>query len=70
MPETTGVELARQLRKDFQAARLTLVAMTGHGTAYLAARTTSFDRSLLKPITVEKLIEALGAVAPNGEKDS
>ena len=70
MPETTGVELARQLRKDFQAARLTLVAMTGHGTAYLAARTKSFDRSLLKPITVEKLIEALGALTPNGGEDS
>ena len=69
MPETTGVELARQLRTDFPSERLRLVAMTGHGTAYLGARTTSFDHSLLKPITIEKLIEALGALSPNGEDE-
>ena len=41
--------------------------MTGHGTAYLAARTKSFDHSLLKPITTEKLIEVLGALTPAAE---
>jgi len=67
MPETTGVELARRLRTESSAERLMLVAMTGHGTAYLAARTKSFDRSLLKPITTENLIEVLAALSPNGD---
>jgi two-component system CheB/CheR fusion protein len=67
MPETTGAELARQIRKESSADRVMLVAMTGHGTAYAAARTKSFDRSLLKPITTEKLIEVLGGLRLAGE---
>jgi two-component system, chemotaxis family, CheB/CheR fusion protein len=59
MPETSGTQLARQLRNEFSDEALTLIAMTGHGAAYAAARTDAFDHTLLKPITTEKLRHVL-----------
>jgi CheY-like chemotaxis protein len=59
MPETSGTQLARQLRKEFAGEGLTLVAMTGHGATYAAARTESFDHTLLKPVTTQKLRHVL-----------
>ncbi len=59
MPQVSGTELARQLRKEFPPELLMLVAMTGHGQTYAVARSEAFDQSLLKPLTTQKLLQVL-----------
>jgi len=67
MPDVSGTDLARQLRREFPAARLALIAMTGHGAAYAGARAEAFDQTLLKPITPQKLRHVLNGHPPPQE---
>jgi two-component system CheB/CheR fusion protein len=59
MPELGGRELANQLRRDFPKTALTLVALTGFGKDHPDARDPEFARHLLKPATVESVVELL-----------
>ena len=72
MPETDGLELARQIRKLGQP--ITLVAVTGYRNpgAYAAAAQAGFDAYLQKPVNLKLLRAKLhqwaedlaGAAAP------
>ncbi len=60
MPEMSGIELARALRKKFPA--LPLVAVTGDSTAHSGPQAAVFTHSLLKPATDEMLATLLHAL--------
>jgi CheY-like chemotaxis protein len=61
MPEVTGLEIARQLRRDAKHAGLRLVALTGHGSWELRkkAMDAGFDEFLSKPVGTDVLLRAL-----------
>ena len=63
MPEVTGLEIARRLRRDAKHAGLRLVALTGHGSWELRkkAMDAGFDEFLSKPVGTDVLLRALRA---------
>ena len=61
MPDRSGYEIARRMRKLSAARHALLVAMTGRRRtdAWRTAREAGFDRLLLKPVGLDALEEAL-----------
>ena len=61
LPDGSGIELLRSLR---QQADVKGIAVTGHGgeDVFHAARAAGFAAHLVKPVTFEKLLQALKAV--------
>ena len=61
MPDMSGYEIARRMRKLSAARRALLVAMTGRrrADALCIAKEAGFDRLLLKPGGLEALEEVL-----------
>lgn len=61
MPGMSGVEVARQLRRDWPAATLPIIAATGHsGAAHrAAAHEAGCDALLVKPYDPDALLETL-----------
>jgi CheY-like chemotaxis protein len=61
MPDVNGYELARQLRQLPQAAKLTLIAVTGWGREGDKARAVEagFDYHFTKPIDPDQLFDLL-----------
>jgi CheY-like chemotaxis protein len=64
LPRTDGHELARRLRTRPEWRDVTLVALSGYGTADDKQRATDagFDRHLTKPVDVEALLALLDAI--------
>jgi CheY-like chemotaxis protein len=61
MPDMSGYEIARRMRKLSAARRALLVAVTGRARpdALRTAKEAGFDRLLLKPVGLTALAEAL-----------
>ena len=64
------LELARQLRKEFSGRAPDAGRDDRARRRLRGGPDGAFDHTLLKPITTEKLIEVLGALSPDGGKDS
>ena len=66
MPRLGGLEVARRLRSQPRLEHLTLIAMTGFGTATDAAASTAagFDWHLVKPVRLSQLETILDRGVP------
>lgn len=65
LPDLDGNEVARRIRQ--RATRnIRLIALTGYGTTAdrESSRLSGFDHHLLKPVTSEELLAAIGATRP------
>jgi len=64
MPDLTGTELAREIRR--LRADLPILIMTGHGGAQLAQRAAAVgaEEVLRKPLRGSELAEAIARVLP------
>jgi CheY-like chemotaxis protein len=64
LPDITGYDVARELRRDDTLRSTLLVALTGHAAAedVARARAAGFDRHLPKPVAVDRLRVVLDAV--------
>ena len=62
LPDMDGYQLAAEIRRRRAGKPLRLVAFTGYGGAEDIARATAagFDAHLVKPVEIERLLEALG----------
>lgn len=72
LPDMSGLEVARRLRRDTRVGGTPLIALTGHGTQTdaAAARAAGFDTHLVKPTDARSLaaaIEELAAVRHTSE---
>jgi CheY-like chemotaxis protein len=71
LPDIDGYEVARRL--DAQAGgRIALIALTGYGQPkdQRRALAAGFDLHLVKPVTIERLEEAIATLASRGARDS
>ncbi|MEW6762871.1 MAG: response regulator [Pseudomonadota bacterium] len=61
LPGIDGYEVARRLRKDPATRGIRLIALTGYGLAEDQRRVleAGFDQHLVKPVSMEQLLEAL-----------
>jgi signal transduction histidine kinase len=61
LPGIDGYEVARRLRRDPGTQDIRLIALTGYGLAEDQRRVleAGFDRHLVKPVSIEQLLEAL-----------
>jgi CheY-like chemotaxis protein len=66
LPGIDGNELARRLRSIPQAARATLIAVTGYGQQYDRdmSRAAGFDYYFVKPANPANLTEILSHIKP------
>jgi signal transduction histidine kinase/ActR/RegA family two-component response regulator len=64
LPDLDGFEVARRLRAAEREERAALVALTGYGQSDDRRRTleAGFDAHLVKPVSTELLLRAVGAV--------
>jgi CheY-like chemotaxis protein len=62
LPDVDGHEVARRIRRSAMQ-RIRLIALTGYGTASdrESSRLSGFDHHLLKPVTSDQLLAAIGA---------
>jgi CheY-like chemotaxis protein len=65
LPDMTGYELARRLRRDARHAHAVYVALTGYGQQRdrELSRQAGFDHHLVKPVEIGKLAQILAATA-------
>ena len=74
LPDLSGHEVARQLRKMPQAAGAMLIAVTGYGQAEdrRLSAAAGFDRHWIKPVSFEALAALLDgpAESPPGGKEN
>jgi signal transduction histidine kinase/ActR/RegA family two-component response regulator len=65
LPDMTGYELARRLRRSVQPAGAVFVALTGYGQQRdrELSRQAGFDHHLVKPVEIGKLTQILAQVA-------
>ncbi|PYP75050.1 MAG: response regulator [Gemmatimonadetes bacterium] len=63
LPKLDGCGVARRLRENAETRDSVLIAMTGWGddAHYVSSFQAGFDRHLIKPLTVETLMDALMA---------
>jgi CheY-like chemotaxis protein len=61
LPGIDGYEVARRLRRDPATAGIRLIALTGYGLAEDQRRVleAGFDQHLVKPVSMDQLLEAL-----------
>ncbi len=66
LPGIDGYEVARRLRADPATRAIRLIAVTGYGLPDDQRRVmeAGFDQHLVKPVQIERLLEALAAAAP------
>lgn len=57
LPEMTGYEVARRMRKDSRLKDVVLIAISGYGQPRdrLLSREAGFDEHLVKPVNLEQL---------------
>ncbi|RZA33529.1 MAG: response regulator, partial [Lysobacteraceae bacterium] len=65
LPGIDGYEVARRLRHDPATRGIRLIALTGYGLAedHRRVMEAGFDQHLVKPVSMEQLIEALAPAA-------
>jgi len=70
MPGLNGYEVARRLRAAPATAAATLIAVSGWGqeSDKREAFAAGFDRHLVKPVSVQVLLETLAAVRPGASR--
>jgi CheY-like chemotaxis protein len=68
LPGLDGYEVARRLRAEPGAGRMTLVAITGYGQEEdrRQSRRAGFDRHWVKPVDPDALRELLATLGPAG----
>lgn len=68
LPGLDGYEVARRLRREPWAARITLVAVTGYGQATDRERSheAGFDEHVIKPIQLDVLTRVISRRPPSG----
>ncbi len=66
LPEMDGYQIARAIRADEQLREVQLIALTGYALPQdlAKAKTAGFDQHLAKPLSIEKLEEALASGPP------
>ena len=66
LPVMDGYELATRLRKEMGDAAPRFIALTGYGQEHDHDRSTQagFHSHLVKPVSIEDLVNAVGAAAP------
>ena len=66
MPGMSGYDLVAELRRRPAFAHLPAIALTGYdrGVDQARARAAGFDAHVAKPIQIQQLIAAIGAVCP------
>jgi CheY-like chemotaxis protein len=64
LPDMTGYELARRLRRDPRHAGAAFVALTGYGQPRdrELSKQAGFDHHLVKPVEIGKLAQILAGV--------
>jgi len=67
LPDMTGYELARRLRRDARHAHAVYVALTGYGQPRdrELSKQAGFDHHLVKPVEIGKLAQILAGAASN-----
>jgi DNA-binding response OmpR family regulator len=62
MPVVSGIELIRTIRKDIEDESLCILVTTAHKDEHylLDATELHLEKYLVKPVSIEKLVEALG----------
>jgi signal transduction histidine kinase len=70
LPGIDGYEVARRLRADPDTHHIKLIALTGYGLAEDLQRVmeAGFDRHLVKPVSIEQLMEAITTCVKEPEK--
>jgi CheY-like chemotaxis protein len=65
LPDMTGYELARRLRRDARHAHAVYIALTGYGQQRdrELSKQAGFDHHLVKPVEIGKLAQILAAAA-------
>jgi CheY-like chemotaxis protein len=65
LPDMTGYELARRLRRDARHAHAVYVALTGYGQQRdrELSKQAGFDHHLVKPVEIGKLAQILAGAA-------
>nr|WP_267874188.1 response regulator [Telluria aromaticivorans] len=65
LPGIDGYEVARRLRRDPATAGIRLIALTGYGLAEDQRRVleAGFDQHLVKPVSMDQLLEALASAS-------
>jgi signal transduction histidine kinase len=63
LPGIDGYEVARRLRRDAATRNIKLIALTGYGLAEDQRRVleAGFDMHLVKPVDINKLLDAIGS---------
>jgi CheY-like chemotaxis protein/two-component sensor histidine kinase len=74
MPGTSGLDVAKQLRRVFKDRQLTLIAATGYGRPedVMQAKAAGFDDHLVKPVDLNRLsavIQASGKAVSHASED-
>ena len=69
LPGIDGYEVARRLRRDPATAGIRLIALTGYGLAEDQRRVleAGFDQHLVKPVSMEQLLEALAPASAQAD---
>ncbi len=67
MPEMTGVEALKEIKKDFKDAIIIMVTSHGQEELVMDSITSGAKGYILKPITIDKLEESIKKVFPNLE---
>ena len=62
MPVMDGSELIRRIRADGRLAHLKVCSITADVEARATYREQGFDFLILKPVTIEKLVEILRTI--------
>ena len=60
MPVMDGAELVKRIRADTRLAHLKVCSITADVEARMTYREQGFDMLLLKPVTIEKMVELFG----------
>ena len=60
MPVMDGAELIKRIRADERLAHLKVCSITADVEARMTYREQGFDMLLLKPVTIEKMVELFG----------
>jgi signal transduction histidine kinase len=70
LPGIDGYEVARRLRADPDTHHIKLIALTGYGLAEDLQRVmeAGFDRHLVKPVSIEQLMQAITTCVQEPEK--
>ena len=70
LPEMSGLEICRRVRKDPATARIPIIMVTAKASEgdFVNARAAGVDDYITKPFSVRKVIERIGVLLSVAEK--